>query len=158
MLQSKYSTPITIATFAVVAITGVMMFFHFKPGGTVAVHEWVGMLFVVGAFLHMATHNKSLVGHFKRRASMVLIVLLVAIGGVAVVLIKDEKSPVKKVFSAIEAAPISKVAPVIGKEPAQIISKLNAAGITVNGDAESIAEISKREHKNPKELFTIILD
>ena len=50
-LLKKYSTPLTAATAIVVCVTGVMMFFHLYKGEVQAMHEWLGMGFVVAAIL-----------------------------------------------------------------------------------------------------------
>ena len=56
-LLKKYSTPLTAATAIVVCVTGVMMFFHLYKGEVQAMHEWLGMGFVVAAVLHLLRHR-----------------------------------------------------------------------------------------------------
>ena len=74
-LLKKYSTPLTAATAIVVCVTGVMMFFHLYKGEVQAMHEWLGMGFVVAAVLHLLRHRRPLTLMMKQSRTHILLVL-----------------------------------------------------------------------------------
>ncbi len=62
----KASTPLTIALFAVTAITGAMLFFHLGGGPVKGIHEWLSMAFVVGSGLHTLKNWRPFQDQFRR--------------------------------------------------------------------------------------------
>jgi hypothetical protein len=70
-------------TFLAVGITGLMMFFRIH-GPIREVHEWMGLLFVLAAVLHLFLNLKVLAGCFKRRAAWVALILLTILTGALV--------------------------------------------------------------------------
>lgn len=71
----KASTPVTIALFAVSAVTGVMLFFHIGGGPVKGIHEWLSMAFVIGAALHTLKNWRPFQGEFRRWPVWVALVL-----------------------------------------------------------------------------------
>ncbi len=86
-------TPITVWTFIVVAITGIMMLFELRLPYIKGFHEWIGLAFAIAGLFHLITHWRTFCSYFTRRETMlalagvvVLMLLLSFIGG-------DEKGP-----------------------------------------------------------------
>ena len=59
----KVATPLTIALFAVVAATGVMMFFHVKS--VEGLHIWASLAFVLAAVLHTFRNWRPFLRQFR---------------------------------------------------------------------------------------------
>ena len=55
---NRFATAATIGTFAAVAATGVLMFFHIGDRYLHAAHDWIGMAFVIAAFFHVVRNSK----------------------------------------------------------------------------------------------------
>ena len=53
-LQRDWITPITMGAFGLLAVTGVLMFFHLDSGLNEAAHEWLSWVLLGGVALHAA--------------------------------------------------------------------------------------------------------
>ncbi|MCG8276944.1 DUF4405 domain-containing protein [Stenotrophomonas sp. NLF4-10] len=60
-----WSTPLTIGSFILMAVTGVLMFFDVVPGYLAFAHEWFSWFFLVGAGGHIAVNFRPLVRHLQ---------------------------------------------------------------------------------------------
>lgn len=58
-----WATPLTIGAFVLMAVSGVMMFFHVMPGYITYAHRWLSWLFLLGAGAHIILNNRALVRH-----------------------------------------------------------------------------------------------
>ncbi|MCA0919201.1 DUF4405 domain-containing protein [Pseudooceanicola nanhaiensis] len=127
----KWATPLTAATFLIVAVTGVVLFFH--TGGTLSrvAHEWIGFAVMAAAGFHIAMNWRPLKGYFRKP----LAVGILAAGVLATVITSinltgAEASGVNPgmMFRAFQDAPLSAVAQVIGKTPEALVASLQAQG------------------------------
>ena len=64
-------SPFVAVAFAVIAVTGVMLFFHLKNGPIMALHEWFGWLFVVAGTVHLLLNLRPLVAYLRRPAALI---------------------------------------------------------------------------------------
>ncbi len=64
-LVQKIATPLTIVTFAISGITGLALFFEFRSRSITVIHEWLSVLFVVAAGLHIVRHWRSMLRLLK---------------------------------------------------------------------------------------------
>ncbi len=60
IFQRPYLSPFITAAFAVLAITGVLLFFHVKNGVIVTLHEWFGWAFIAAGIAHLFLNLKLL--------------------------------------------------------------------------------------------------
>src|SRR5262245_43209277 len=110
----EWATPVTIGAFAIMSVTGILMFFHLDSALHKTVHEWSGLVMVAGALTHVAVNW----GPFKRYilaswlGRSIIAVGLIALA-VSFVPIGGAKgpSPAGTVLRAVAKAPISNVAP-----------------------------------------------
>ncbi|PTX99079.1 DUF4405 domain-containing protein [Opitutus sp. ER46] len=84
-LPSKPSlSPFVAVAFAVISITGVLLFFHVKNGPIMVLHEWFGWAFVIAGAVHVLLNWRPLLGYLKLRRGVlsltVALVLVVALG------------------------------------------------------------------------------
>ncbi|MCX5645474.1 MAG: DUF4405 domain-containing protein [Phycisphaerae bacterium] len=54
LLSKSVITPITAALFILVSLTGILLLLHVESRTVQETHELVGVLFVVGALVHLA--------------------------------------------------------------------------------------------------------
>ena len=73
-------SPFIAVAFAVLAATGVLLFFHIKNGPIIGLHEWFGWLFVIAGAVHLLLNLRPLLAHLRRPAGVVSV-------GVALVLV-----------------------------------------------------------------------
>ncbi len=140
----KWATPLTMATFLITAITGIVLFFH--AGGQLAhvAHEWVGWAVSVVFMFHMALNWRAFTTYFKRPLAMSIMVI-----GVAVTIwtswpqSTDTTMPsTRAMFGAMQNAPITTVAELAGQTPDELIAGLKAAGFEGAGPNETISKLS----------------
>ncbi len=82
-VEKTFLSPFVAVVFAVIAATGVLLFFHVKNGPIMSLHEWFGWIFVVAGTVHTALNIRPLLAYLRRPAAqtavgvaMVLAVLL----------------------------------------------------------------------------------
>lgn len=75
---ARYATAATIATFLVVAITGVLLFYHIGGPYLRTAHDWLGMAFVVAAIFHVVRNWNGCVKLLKQPRTQVVLLLVAA--------------------------------------------------------------------------------
>jgi hypothetical protein len=145
-VSRNWATPLTIGVFAVMAATGVLMFFHLESGLQKAVHEWLGWLMVAAVSAHAAANW----GGFKRylqRPGMgrtALAACMLAFGAtffVAPQATGNGAPPPVLAMRAVGDAPLATVAALAGTPVEQLRTDLAAAGIDVASDEQSIVSV-----------------
>lgn len=141
-ISREWATPLTIGVFALMAVTGVLMFFHLDSGLQKTVHEWAGWLMVGGVAAHSAANWLGFKRYFKlgQRGLVIIGVFVLVLAGSFAVGGGDEgPSPPALAMGAITRAPIASVAPLFGKTAQQARADLAAAGIVIDRDEASLA-------------------
>ena len=64
----RMTSVVTGLTFLLVAITGLLLFFHIKSRAIIDLHEWVGIGFLVAAAFHLVLNWKAFVSYLRHRA------------------------------------------------------------------------------------------
>ena len=155
-MLKKYSTPLTAATAIVVCVTGVMMFFNLYKGEVKAMHEWLGMGFVVAAVLHLLRHRRPLTLMMKHSRTHILLVLTLLIslaflypssGG-------QKVNPMRSTIEAVLRAPIKDLAPVVGVTTEELTARLADAGVAQPAPTDSIQSLAKAGQAEPMKLLT----
>ena len=134
MTFRESATPLTIGSFLLIAVTGVLMFFHLDSGLNKLAHEWLGWAMIAAVGLHAIVHVKSFQRYFKRPAALALIgafvVLLAASfispGG------KADKPPHVLAAQAVLDAPLENVAILAHKDTQKLLGQLQAEGFAAN--------------------------
>ena len=78
--QSFATTPV-IGTFAVIAISGILLFLHIKNKPLELIHTYIGLAFVLFAVLHMAANFGGLKRYF--RGNKILLNLAICVVSIA---------------------------------------------------------------------------
>lgn len=149
----RYATQATAALSAVVAISGVMMFFHIAKGEVEALHEWLGLAFVVIAALHVFRHRHGfglMLGQTRMRV-LFAAAALVAAGFVALTPPKAG-NPFRQTTQIVLQAPLTNVAPLVGVSAQDLAARLNAADTS-----QSIDAIARAQGADPVALLQAAL-
>lgn len=160
----RHVTAATTGIFAVIGISGVMMFFHLGQGQVKAMHEWLGLLFIVLAVFHVWRNWSSFTAMLGRRGTYVLFALslLAAAGFVGASLQGGDGprgggNPVRQLMMAAENAPLSALAPVLGVSDETLIKRLAQAGVPVVDTSLSLRQISTRAGMETSKLLSAAL-
>ena len=153
--KREYATPLSAITFVVIALSGVMMYFHVLDSYVKEMHETVGLLFVGAVMVHVIVHWRGMKNYFSQRIYHVIagLMMVVAIGFITTS--ESEKNPKGEIFEAVFNAPIEHSFPLFGNSVATGSEKLSKAGIHMD-HATSIAAIAKANHKPPFEIIEIL--
>ncbi len=141
-VSREWATPLTLGSFALMATTGLLMFFHLDSGVQKAAHEWLGWGLVAAVSLHAVANGKAFLRHLQApgRPRVILALCAAALAASFVVPVPggEGASPPVLAMRAVAQAPLSAVAPLTGKTVAQLRSELAAAGVPVASDDASI--------------------
>ncbi|WP_085316696.1 DUF4405 domain-containing protein [Derxia lacustris] len=150
-LTREWATSLTIGAFALMAATGLLMFFHLDRGLQKSVHEWGGWFMVAAVAGHGFVNWASLKRYFQLPGkgpaligacvTLLLASFIVLPGGAS------EASPPALAMQAIARAPIATVAPLFGKTAEQARSQLAQAGVTLVGDDATLASVVGKDRE-----------
>lgn len=158
MTFRESATPLTIGSFLIIAVTGILMFFHLDSGLNKVAHEWLGWAMLVAVGLHSSVHFKSFSRYFTRPRA-------VAVIGASVVLLaasfispagKESKPPHILAAQAVLDAPIRLVADMTGRESETIVRELQSAGFTANADS-SLRNVAGKSREDQMKVLGIAL-
>lgn len=153
----RYATQSTAAIGLVVAITGIILFFRLARGPVETAHEWLGLVFVAIALLHVIRHRRGFAAMIRERRQQVLFVLA-ALGFAAFFLVPSEgPDPRRRLIDLAMEAPLARLAPLAGIVPEEAQRRLGAAGIVVTHSDQSLAGIAAVNHVEPKRVLALVL-
>ena len=131
-----------MGAFGLLAITGVLMFFHVDSGLNEAVHEWLSWVLLGGVALHAAVNWAGVRRHlagWKGRAALgvfatVLALSFVPLGG------KGEP-PFLPPMRALADAPLTVLAQVAKVTPGQMRERLQGQGLSPTADDDTVRSL-----------------
>lgn len=159
-LLQRYATVVTIVTSAVVALSGVMIFFHLGEKYVKEMHEWLGLVFVLAALAHVLRHIKPFMILISKPRTKIAAALaaLVVVGFVgAGSLAPSGGNPMKQFVDLSANAPISALAQVTGEPISSLVNRLEQSGIARVTAEKSLSELAHSTGRNPAELFRLVL-
>jgi len=157
-----WAGPLTIGSFAVIAGTGVLLFFHVNVGLVKVAHEWLSWLLVAGAVAHTAVNWKPFLAYFRKPAGAAIIGAFLALGLLSVVP-SGQRGPghgpaaFMALSSALEQSSLRVVAQVAKSSPEALIDKLRAAGIPVRDADQTIRDIASESSVRGFEVLGHVL-
>ncbi len=156
----RIATPLTMASFAIVGVTGLMLFFHLAEGQIKEAHEWLGLLFVLGAALHVVRHLRPFVGHLKGRTfALIGGVSLIALAAFVVPTLQEEAggNPIRQTVGLVLNAPLAEVAPLLHNDGAGLVAHLRQAGLKVDSEQVSLEQVAHENQMDPRQILGMIL-
>src|SRR5512142_1386864 len=75
----SWVTPITIGSFLLLGVTGVLMFFEVRGGLIVVAHEWLSPILVVGTCLHIWLNWGAVRANLSRARGIIIVGLFAAL-------------------------------------------------------------------------------
>ena len=139
-IAREWATPLTIGSFGLIAVTGVLMFFHLDSGLNKAAHEWLSWLLLAGVALHAAANWLGFKRYFQQRWGRSLLALAALVLGLSFLPVGGGGEPPFMVpVKALAAAPVSVLAQVGGVSIDQMQQRLQAAGAPGKDGTDSVA-------------------
>lgn len=137
MTLRTWATPLTAGTFALVAASGILLFFHHAPGATRALHEWVGWALAAAVALHLALNWRSLRGYLRRPAMPLLLALAAVLTLAQLFLPAGGRPPfagMRALAQAAEPRTLQELAVFAGIAPDEAVARLEAKGFAARPD------------------------
>lgn len=144
-----WATPVTMGAFVLLAVTGVLMFFHLDSGINKEVHEWLGWALVVGGLLHAVVHFGSVKRHLLRWQGAAVVGIFVAVlaGSFFISGEQGGGSPVKAVVMRLTEVPLEALAPAAGLQADEVVARVREAGYAQASVGMSLAQITGERGK-----------
>ena len=148
-IQREWATPLTAGAFGLLAVTGVLMFFHLDTGLNKAAHEWLGWVLLAGVGLHLASNFMAFQRYLRMprpRAVLAGFALLLGLsflplGGAG------GEPPFVAPLAKLAAAPLSVLAAVAGTSPDDMARRLAAAGLPGATASSSVLQLAGPDRK-----------
>lgn len=77
--KKSWISPFLACSFLIIAVSGILMFFHVKTGALKILHEWIGLFFVMAAVLHIMLNWKVFLSYLMDRRAAVSIIAALSI-------------------------------------------------------------------------------
>ncbi len=157
MTFREAATPLTIGSFMLIAVTGILMFFHVDSGLNKLAHEWLSWAMIAAVGLHALAHLKSFKRHFTRPAALAVIGAFVALLAASFISPpgRPDKPPSALVIQSVLDAPLERVAALTGKETSAVLAQLRAAGIAAQ-EGHSLREAAGTDRGSQMNALGIV--
>ncbi len=152
-----WATPLTIGSFILMTVTGILMFFDVVSGYITFAHEWFSWIFVIGSGAHIAVNLRPFKNHLKSnwgRACVAIcsVVLVASAFSWGRITLPQLKWPIA---DALVNAPITALAQIKRTEPDALLQKLEKHGFKGNRE-QSMMELAKEHETDAFHLLGII--
>lgn len=142
MKTYKLATALTIGTFCISALTGVLIFFEIAIGGVRTTHEWISLAFFLAGLFHIVTHRKNFFKYFRERYKN-LIVLVLIIGGIVFISSINDIYSSGESFERMVNTKIEYVAPLFNLQPEGLVKQIRQMNFEVSDTSQTINEIAR---------------
>jgi hypothetical protein len=136
-----------------------MLLFKVGVGYVKEAHEWLGLAFVIACVLHVIRNWRATKNYFSVRAFWVTSLVVAAITLVFVLpsgaAHGGRGNPMFAVVSAVTAAPIEHVAPVLGSTPEDLMARFEQAGIKVEGPHQTLDDLANKSGRRLPEIINV---
>lgn len=150
------ATSFTTTTFLVIAITGVMMYFHLFDNFTKSLHEILGLAFVLIVVFHVLFNWASMKNYFGKKIFLISTMVVLAISAGFVYNAPSGKSPKGKILESVINAPLELSIVVLGEDKDLAFAKLEESGIKI-ANSKTISDLSKVNKTSPFKIVDIII-
>ncbi len=142
-VDRAWATPLTIGSFVLLSVTGILMFFHLDRGLNKLAHEWLSWALVAAVGLHVTSNLTAFKRHLMERRSQIVIgaaVLLLVLSFLPLGRAKGEP-PILAPVRTLAGAPLPMLAQVAGVPTDEMRARLMAAGLTPSSDTDSVRSL-----------------
>ncbi|WP_086234028.1 DUF4405 domain-containing protein [Campylobacter devanensis] len=157
-VSKPIATTATIATFAIVGVTGVFMFFDLKNYGIKIAHEYIGMVMVLACVLHIFANLAPFKKYFTgKKLGFISSTIIAAI--IFVVFAPNSnksKLPQKELYSSFMSANLSNAMMALNSDKTAVKKYLNSKNIEF--EDTSIKEFISKNNLNEVEFINTLLN
>lgn len=156
-----FGTSATIITFALIALSGVGLFFGVRAGVIKTAHEWIGLAMVIATLAHIVANWRGFLGYFKGTKTVGIIlpvVVLLAGWGYSTTLPKDGAAMWKKglAYEKLVMMDVNTAMDALSGNKARFADFLASKGISAPANI-SIKDFAKANKLKENELLDAML-
>lgn len=163
-ISRDWATPITVGSFGLLAVTGVLMFFHLDSGLNKLAHEWLSWVLLAAVGLHLAVNWPAFRRHLMQPRARLLMgagALVLALSFLPASLFGsgggDDGPPYLAPAKALAQAPLPVLAQVAGVPEAELHRRLADAGLTVDPAAANLAAMAGPDTRRQVQVLAQVL-
>lgn len=154
----SWATPLTVGSFILSALTGILIFFHLELGLVKPAHEWLSWFMVLGVALHLIVNWRAFKNYLSKPLPLAIIGLFVVLTVASLLPLGsgEGKPPQFKALDALQKAPIAVIAAVKQQPIEAVIQNLKAAGVEITDPNQTLTEVAQASKKSERQLMGII--
>ncbi len=137
----SWITPLVIGAFLLSAVTGVLMFFHLDSGLNKTAHEWLSWAMLIGVTLHVLLNLPAFKRYFTQTTGKVIVGLFAVVLALSFIPAGESEPAFVPPLKALAKAPITVLAQVVGISTDDLKARLQAQGLTVTSDQQSLSDL-----------------
>lgn len=148
-IQREWATPLTAGAFGLLAVTGVLMFFHLDTGLNKAAHEWLGWVLLAGVGLHLAANVHAFKRYLRMPRAQAVLAGFALLLGLSFIPLGGSggEPPFVAPLARLAAAPLPVLAAVAGTSTADMAQRLAAASLPGATDGSSVLTLAGPDRK-----------
>lgn len=150
-------TPLTIGSFLVASITGVLMFIEVGPGSVRATHEWISMLFVIAGLLHIYTNRQSFVRYLSDKP-LLIIAASIAVGGMLFILSFGDVYLAEASYQLLTTIEIGQLLPLLDISHEELLSRISELGIMTVNPEQSLYDVAQLNDIDVHEIMERLIE
>jgi membrane protease YdiL (CAAX protease family) len=155
--KRELATSLTIFTFLVIGMSGVMMFFHFFDDYVKELYEILGLFFVLVIFFHVFYNFKSMKNYFTKKMFGFSALAITIVSLVFILNTPDGQNPKRAIIMSMLDANLESSVMILNKDIVDVKSRLELKGITIQ-ESDTIKSVAQNNKMSPFELVGIILE
>jgi Domain of unknown function (DUF4405) len=139
----EWATPLTAGSFIVLAVTGLLMFFHLDRGLNHLAHEWLGWVLVVGVGCHITANFLGFKKHISGGLGKAVIVAFLLILALSFIQPEERKRPPgwAQPVKALAFMPLKELAIVAKMSVEEVRERLTEDGLNPTSNEQSIKDL-----------------
>lgn len=156
MHSRQIHTPLTIGSFFIASITGVLMFFELSSGGIRATHEWMSLLFIVASSSHIYANKRPFIKYFA--STPLLIIVVSVLSGIFLYAISiNDIYAAKASFQVLTNIESSTLLPILDMSQEEFLVRLNTIGVNELHPEKSLYEIAKLHDIDAHDILELLI-
>lgn len=158
-IEKKWVTPLVAGSFLLVSITGILMFFHIDTGLNKVAHEWLGLIMVLGAVLHIVVNLKGFNQMFNNTVGKTIVGVFVLVLGLSFINLGGEgkEKPFMSSVEVLAKASVVDLAQVSHIDKKVLLDRLKSNGVSITDDTQSIKDMVGDDTHKQMEVLNAIL-
>ncbi len=165
----SWVTPMTLGSFLLIGITGVLMFFKVRGNLIVVAHEWLSPIFAIGACLHIWLNWNAVRAALSRARGLLIVGFFAVLLAFSIAPFEEaaeiarhhghgEEGLGRRSAEVLLHARIATVAELTGRTPQQLRDRLDRCGIRVASDEALLLEAAQQNQVHPARALAAVLE